>query len=87
MSAQTSSRPTRASASRLPAVAAALGTDATVDADTGRVSVPVTDGTHALADVVRNLDAAGLVVDDLGVRRPTLDEVFLVLTGAKQEAS
>ena len=68
-----------------PAVAAALGRDAVVDAATGRVSVPVTDGAHALAAVVRSLDDAGLVVDDLGVRRPTLDEVFLVLTGHRTE--
>ena len=67
------------------AVAEALGRDAVVDAATGRVSVPVTDGTHALAAVVRNLDDAGLAVDDLGVRRPTLDEVFLVLTGHRTE--
>ena len=67
------------------AVAAALGSDAVVDAATGRVSVPVTDGAHALAEVVRNLDDAGLVVDDLGLRRPTLDEAFLVLTGHHTE--
>ena len=63
----------------------ALGTPAVVEADTGKVSAPVSDGTHSLAAIVRNLDAAGLVVDDLGVRRPTLDEVFLALTGRPSE--
>jgi len=63
----------------------ALGSSAVVEADTGKVSAPVSDGTHSLGAVVRNLDAAGLVVDDLGVRRPTLEEVFLALTGGASE--
>jgi ABC-2 type transport system ATP-binding protein len=67
------------------AVAAALsataGTAATIDADTGRVSVPVDDGTRRLAAAVHRLDDVGLVVDDLALRSPTLDEVFLALTG------
>jgi ABC-2 type transport system ATP-binding protein len=45
------------------------------------VTVEVADGAKALAPIVRALDAAGLVVDDLALRRPTLDEVFLHLTG------
>jgi ABC-2 type transport system ATP-binding protein len=34
---------------------------------------------------VRELDAAGVAIDDLGVRRPTLDDVFLALTGHAAE--
>ena len=34
-----------------------------------------------LAQVVRDLDEAGIVIDDIGLRRPTLDDVFLALTG------
>jgi ABC-2 type transport system ATP-binding protein len=68
-----------------PAVARALsavaGDDAHVDDDTGRVTVPVADGTAGLAEVVRILDGQRLAVDDLALRRPTLDEVFLALTG------
>ncbi len=68
-----------------PAVARALsavaGDDAHVDDDTGRVTVPVADGTARLAEVVRILDGQRLAVDDLALRRPTLDEVFLALTG------
>jgi ABC-2 type transport system ATP-binding protein len=68
-----------------PAVARALsavaGDDAHVDEDTGRVTVPVADGTAGLAEVVRILDGQRLSVDDLALRRPTLDEVFLALTG------
>ena len=68
-----------------PAVAAALsavaGSDAHVDADTGKVAVAVDNGTTRLADAVRLLDARNVTVDDLTLRRPTLDEVFLALTG------
>ena len=39
-------------------------------------------GPAGLADVVRALDHAQLEVEDIGLRRPTLDEVFLALTGA-----
>ncbi len=49
--------------------------------DTRTVSAPVTDPVVALTQVVRELHAAGVVVDDIGVRRPTLDEAFLQLTG------
>ena len=68
-----------------PAIARALsavaGDDAHVDDDTGRVTVPIADGTAGLAEVVRILDGQRLAVDDLALRRPTLDEVFLALTG------
>jgi ABC-type multidrug transport system ATPase subunit len=63
----------------------AIGSTAAIDRDTGRVSVPVDDGTHGLAAAVRGLDAAGIVVDDLALRRPTLDEIFLALTGHDTE--
>jgi ABC-2 type transport system ATP-binding protein len=51
------------------------------DADTQRVSAAVDGGAAQLATVVRLLDEQGLSVDDVGLRRPTLDEVFLALTG------
>ena len=51
------------------------------DNDTQRVSAPVDRGAQDLATVVRVLDERGLKVDDIGLRRPTLDEVFLTLTG------
>ena len=38
----------------------------------------------ALTAVVRALDDAGIAVDDIGLRRPTLDEVFLHLTGRRR---
>jgi ABC-2 type transport system ATP-binding protein len=52
-----------------------------VDAQAGAVVLPVTDGLAVLPEVVRRLDAAGLALVDLAVRRPTLDDVFLGITG------
>ena len=68
---------------------AAVGATASIEHDTGRVSVPVDVGTRGLVAAVRGLDTAGLVVDDLALRRPTLDEIFLALTGhdIQKEAS
>jgi ABC-2 type transport system ATP-binding protein len=55
--------------------------DITIDAELGTVLVPVQAGAAALVDAVRALDAAGVPVADLGLRRPSLDDVFLSLTG------
>ncbi|BCB90373.1 daunorubicin resistance protein DrrA family ABC transporter ATP-binding protein [Phytohabitans suffuscus] len=52
-----------------------------VDPDLRRVSAPVTDRVAALAEVMRTLQAARITVEDIGVRRPTLDEAFLQITG------
>jgi ABC-2 type transport system ATP-binding protein len=45
----------------------------------------VAGGPGLLAAVVRNFDAAGVQVDELGLHRPTLDDVFLTLTGHAAE--
>jgi ABC-2 type transport system ATP-binding protein len=55
------------------------------DAATGVVTVRVDDGPAALAAVVRRLDDQHLIVDELALRAPTLDEVFLNLTGPDAE--
>ena len=61
---------------------APLGNDAPrVDEPARRVAVPVADGTDRLAEAVRLLADARIGIDDVGLRRPTLDEVFLTLTG------
>jgi hypothetical protein len=52
-----------------------------VDAYIGEVTLPISDGVAVLPEVVRRLDAAGLVLSDLALRRPTLDDVFVALTG------
>jgi ABC-2 type transport system ATP-binding protein len=44
------------------------------------VTSPATRGTRDLAAAVRRLDAADITADDIVLRRPTLDEVFLALT-------
>ena len=53
----------------------------TVDEAVGTVSVAVSDGPARLAGVVRRLDEASVTIADIGLRQPTLDEVFLSLTG------
>ena len=71
-------------AGQLGAAVALLPLDAatvSVDADRRRLSAPVTDRMAALSGVVRALEAAGIEAEDVALRRPTLDEVFLHLTG------
>jgi ABC-2 type transport system ATP-binding protein len=66
----------------LPAVAAALerfdGID--IDADTNSVSVLAPDGVATLGEVFRWVDALGIELADISLRKPSLDEVFLHLT-------
>ncbi|MEO3748946.1 ATP-binding cassette domain-containing protein [Plantactinospora sp. B5E13] len=59
-----------------------------VDAELRQLGAPVVDRVAALGDVMRALEASGIVVADIGLRRPTLDEAFLQLTagGARQVA-
>ncbi|WP_181780412.1 ATP-binding cassette domain-containing protein [Pseudonocardia pini] len=64
------------------ALGALAGSEPEVDPDRRRVSAATLDGALTLPAVVRHLDAAGVVVRDVALRRPTLDEVFLQLTGA-----
>jgi ABC-2 type transport system ATP-binding protein len=52
-----------------------------VDLEAAEVTLPVRDGAAVLPEVVRRLDAAGLALAGLVLRRPTLDDVFLALTG------
>jgi ABC-type multidrug transport system ATPase subunit len=51
------------------------------DLDSQRVSARVEGGGDQLRDVIRLLDERGIEVDDVGLRRPSLDEVFLAVTG------
>ncbi|MFI7032219.1 daunorubicin resistance protein DrrA family ABC transporter ATP-binding protein [Microbispora rosea] len=50
------------------------------DADARRLTAPVRDRVAALTTVVRELERRGIEVEDVSLRRPTLDEVFLSLT-------
>jgi ABC-2 type transport system ATP-binding protein len=67
----------------LTRVAAVLGTyeGAEVDPGTNTVSVPAPHGVATLADVFRKLDDLGVELVDISLRKPSLDEVFLHLTG------
>ncbi|MCX5204575.1 ATP-binding cassette domain-containing protein [Streptomyces sp. NBC_00237] len=56
-----------------------------VEPHTRRLTVPVTGGAKLLAEVIRELDARGVEIDDIGLRRPTLDDVFISLTGHAAE--
>ncbi|UFQ18655.1 MULTISPECIES: ATP-binding cassette domain-containing protein [Streptomyces] len=57
-----------------------------VEDHTRRLTVPVTGGARLLADIIRDLDELGIAIDDIGLRRPTLDDVFISLTGRSAEA-
>jgi len=61
-------------------VAEAVGVRPTVDVVNALVSAPVPDGT-SMPVGVRRLDEAGIAVTELSLRLPSLDEVFLALTG------
>jgi ABC-2 type transport system ATP-binding protein len=52
-----------------------------LDEHTRKLTVPATGGTGKLVEVVRDLGEAGVAIDDIALRRPTLDDVFLALTG------
>ncbi|MFI9465121.1 ATP-binding cassette domain-containing protein [Streptomyces xiamenensis] len=67
---------------RLDAAAAAVG-GTVVDADRRLVSRPAPDRMTALTTTVTALAAAGVEAQDIALRRPTLDEVFLTLTGTE----
>jgi ABC-type multidrug transport system ATPase subunit len=73
----------------LPAVEetlARIGCEAPhTDLESQRVSARVEGGGDQLRDVVRLLDERGIEVDDVGLRRPSLDEVFLAVTGQHLE--
>jgi ABC-2 type transport system ATP-binding protein len=71
-------------AGHLPAVSgvlARIGHDPRVDAPQHRAYVAVDEGSSRLMDALRALDQQGITVEDVSLRRPTLDEVFLALTG------
>ncbi len=69
---------------RVHDVFVALGVETPrVDEASRRVAVAVRDGADQLAEAVRVLAERRLPFDDIGLRRPTLDEVFLTLTGSR----
>jgi len=59
--------------------------EVTVDRTDHRIVAPVVGGSLTLVDAVRSLDAAHVAIADVALRRPTLDDVFLALTGHTAE--
>ncbi|MBD0745365.1 ATP-binding cassette domain-containing protein [Streptomyces sp. CBMA152] len=59
--------------------------EVTVAEHTRKLTVPVSGGAKLLAEVIRELDNRGVEIDDIGLRRPTLDDVFISLTGHAAE--
>jgi ABC-2 type transport system ATP-binding protein len=56
-----------------------------VDEHSRKLTAPVTGGTGVLMAALGRLDANGIALLDFGLRRPTLDDVFLTLTGHAAE--
>ena len=77
-------------AGHLPAVCgvlAKIGDDPRVDVSQRRASVAVDDGSSRLMDALRILDQQDITVEDISLRRPSLDEVFLALTGSPAQTT
>lgn len=72
--------------SRAAAILAAVtGEQPVVHKELARISAPAMNRAATLTEAVRRLDAEAIVVSDIGIRQPTLDEVFVRLTGRKEE--
>ena len=73
---------------RATGILAACGSgEVELDEHTRELTVHAEGGAKALVQVLRDLDDAGIAIDDIGLRRPTLDDVFLALTGHAAEPS
>jgi ABC-2 type transport system ATP-binding protein len=53
--------------------------------ETGEINLPATGGISTLTEIVRRMDAAKIVLSELGLKQPTLDDVFLAITGHTTE--
>jgi len=63
------------------------GTQPRVDHETRRLTAAIPAGAITLPELVRRLDAAGVEAEDVSIRRPTLDEVFLAETETRRETA
>lgn len=68
-------------------VAAATGTDPGIDLHRRRVSAPAPERFHSLSTTMRQLHEAGIDPEDVALRQPTLDDVFLKLTDRKEKTA
>src|SRR4029453_11990282 len=58
---------------------------ATIEEHTRRITIAADEGAAQLVEIVERLGGAGIKIDDIALRRPTLDDVFLTLTGHAAE--
>ncbi|CAB4996645.1 unannotated protein [freshwater metagenome] len=72
-------------AKTMEVVATISGNKATLDEGLRMISAPVSTGATALIETLRSLDSAGIHPLDVGLKRPSLDDVFLSLTGHAAE--
>jgi ABC-type multidrug transport system ATPase subunit len=71
---------------RVAAILGAIGEgDPLIDVASRSVRVALGGGTDHVFAALRPLDDAGIVIDEVAVRQPTLDEAFLALTGSPRE--
>ena len=68
-------------------LAGLLGAEVEVDPQSRKLMAPVSDGAAVLMEALRRLDAEHIKLSDVALRRPTLDDVFLSLTGHASEES
>ena len=61
--------------------------DAPLQVEDGTITMFLSDGSQAIAKVIRALDRAKITVESVSLARPTLDEVFLKLTGSRLEGA
>ncbi len=74
-------------AEAIQALRAISGSEPTIDAETRRITTPAAEGPRTLTQVVRALDGASIAPTDIALHKPSLDDVFLTLTGHPAESA
>lgn len=64
-----------------------VGSDVTIDTETRQLEIPVHDGANRALDLLRKLQDGGVSISSFQLRQPTLDDVFLAITGSAATTS